>query len=192
MHRIIYIPGLGDSTISGQQKLLSIWRLWGVKTTLVQMNWADKKPFAPKLEKVLLAIDDATAHGDTVSLMAASAGGSMAIAAYAARKSNIHKVVLICGEVKADAHISPHFTIENPAFGTSMHYLAENLAQLDTNARARIRSYHPIADNVVPVRDTNIEGADSKCMPVMGHAIGIGYGLSVASFGIARWVKKQN
>lgn len=191
MHHIIYVPGLGDSNISGQRKLLAIWRLWGVATSLVQMNWSDKKPFEPKLEKVLQAIDDSSIKGYTTSLLAASAGGSMAIAAYAARQSKIHKVVLICGEVKPDANISPHYTVENPAFGTSMKELSKNLAKLDKQARAKIRSYHPIADDVVPVRDTKIPGAKSKCMPIIGHAVGIGYGLSVASFGIARWIKRK-
>lgn len=191
MHHIIYIPGLGDSTVSGQKKLLKIWRLWGVQVSLVQMNWSDKKAFEPKFSKVLQAIDDAANKGHTVSLMAASAGGSMAIAAYAARKTKIHKVALICAEVNHTAHISPHYIAENPAFGASMKKLAAHLSQLDDAARSKIRSYHPIADNVVPVRDTKIDGAVSKRMPVMGHAIGIAYGLSVASFGIARWIKKS-
>jgi hypothetical protein len=189
MHYIVYIHGLGDNT-KGQEVALQLWHLWGVKTTLVPMQWADKQPLGPKLARLLQTIDALAAKGHTVSLLAASAGASAALTVFAQRKETIHKVALLCGEVNPSAVIAPRYRNNNPAFTEAMDGLESSLALLGSRERKRIRSYRALRDGVVPAGDTNIDGAQHKVMPVLGHAIGIGFGLTLGSYGIARWIKR--
>jgi pimeloyl-ACP methyl ester carboxylesterase len=190
MHYVVYVPGLGDHNTKGQARLLGAWRLWGVKPVLVHMLWADKQPFAPKLERLLAKIDELAADGNAVSLVGASAGASAALAAFAARKDNVHKVILLCGEVKVGVRIKQSYQDENPAFVESMNMLGATLGQLGDSERARIRSYHPIFDETVPVGDTKIDGVASKRMCIVGHPFGIGYGLTIGAPAICRWLKR--
>ncbi len=191
MHYVIYIPGLGDHNTKGQEFLLKSWRLWGVQPVLVPMLWADKEAFAPKLEQLLAKIDElSNSNTNNVSLVAASAGASAAIAAFAARQSAIHKVALLCGEVKVGVRIKQSYQTENPAFVESLQVLGSNLERIGSQQRERIRSYHPIFDETVPVGDTKIAGVASKCMFVVGHPFGIAYGLSIQAPWIMRWFKQ--
>lgn len=191
MHYVIYIPGLGDHNTKGQEFLLKSWRLWGVQPVLVPMRWADKQAFAPKLEQLLAKIDElSNSNTNNVSLVAASAGASAAIAAFAARQGAIHKVALLCGEVKVGVRIKQSYQTENPAFVESLQVLGSNLERIGSQQRERIRSYHPIFDETVPVGDTKIAGVASKRMFVVGHPFGIAYGLSIQAPWIMRWFKQ--
>ncbi|MGB4758440.1 MAG: hypothetical protein WBP26_00085 [Candidatus Saccharimonadales bacterium] len=192
MHYVIYIPGLGDHNTKGQEFLLKSWKLWGVQPVLVPMRWADKQAFAPKLKQLIAKIDELRAGStNKVSLVAASAGASAAIAAFAARRDTVHKVVLICGEVKVGVHIKQSYRTENPAFTESVQLLGLNLEKLSKTDRSRMRSYHPLFDETVPVADTKIEGVASKRMLVVGHPFGIAYGLALQAPWIMCWVKQS-
>src|SRR5580700_11504718 len=88
-HHIIYIPGLGDSnTVRGQRFLVSLWRNYGIHGHCYQMVWADKEPFQPKFDRLLSLIDELHAQGQVVSLIGSSAGASVALHAFAARKQD--------------------------------------------------------------------------------------------------------
>ena len=191
MHYILYIPGLGDERIAGQQKAVTFWRKYGVKPHVVQMYWADGQPFAPKLKKITDLIDKLAINGDKISLIAVSAGASAALNAFALRTSQVHRVALICGEIRLGARIGTNFRRKNPAFVESKDYLHDSLAQLTQKDRARIVSYHPITDTMVPPSHTKLSGATSKIMPAFGHFWGIAYGITLGAFGIIRWLKKD-
>ncbi len=191
-HAVIYIPGLGDSRIRGQQKAVNAWKVHGVEPYLFQMNWIDGEPFEPKLDRLLALIDKLTAKGRLVSLVAASAGASAALNAYAARQSQINGVVSICGKLQGHGIGSVHSSLyrRNPAFLESMQQLAVSEDKLDAKARARILSMHPTVDDSVPVSETKLPGTSPKLMPVAGHFFGIAYGLTIGSFSAIRFLKQ--
>jgi pimeloyl-ACP methyl ester carboxylesterase len=191
-HYVIYIPGLGDSKVGGQQKAVNIWRLYGVKPYLFQMHWDDGEAFAPKLTRLLAHIDKMHAEGYYVSLVAVSAGASAALNAYAERREIISGVVCICGQIMGAHHVSGYTYVRNPAFGESMQMLQSSLKKLTTEDRRHIYSLHPVADPVVPVRDTRLPGSIEGRLPTTGHATTIAYGITIAARKIMRFLKQQD
>lgn len=191
VHAVIYIPGLGDNRIKGQRKAVGAWRVQGVEPYLFQMNWADSEAFTPKLERLLALIDRLAAEGKTVSLVAASAGASTAMHAYAARENTVNGVVSICGKLSGLHSVHPLTYRRNPAFLQSMRGLNESVKSLDMAARARILSLRALADEAVPLADTRLPGTVGKTMPVAGHFFGIAYGLTVGSFTAIRFLKRM-
>jgi len=189
-HYILYIPGLGDSRIRGQKLALSSWKFWGVKTKVLQMNWADDRSFEPKLQLILDHIDRLKTRGYTVSLVAVSAGASAALNAYAERIDSVHSVTLICGQILGGhKNVHPRVYDNHTSFGDSIQMLGSSLDKLDDAARSRIVSVHPIFDMTVPVADTKLPGARWRQIPVTGHFMSIAYGITIDSRRIVRDLK---
>lgn len=188
---VIYVPGLGDTRIRGQKTAVNLWKLQGVESYLFQMNWMNGEQFQPKLTRLLALIDKLHSEDKSVALVAASAGGSAALNAFAARQEIIVGMVSICGKLDARGYgtVHPMLYRKNPAFMESMQMLGDSEAALNDSARARILSLHPIADEAVPVKETKLPGVLSQQMPVMGHFFGIAYGLTIGSRRLLRFLK---
>lgn len=186
-HHIVYIPGLGDSNgIRGQRFAVWLWRTYGVFGHCHPVIWADDQPFDDKLKGVFDEVDGLLADGHIVSIIAASAGASMALHAYAARTHKISGVVLICGELADAKKIAPKYFDENPAFKTSMERLPKTLQQLTPKDRARIMSFHPLYDETVDIKDTVLDGARMYTSISFGHSVTIGLALTI-DFYILMW-----
>ncbi len=192
IHAVIYIPGLGDSRVRGQQIAVNAWKARGVEPYLFQMNWMDGEAFEPKINRLLALVDKLDGEGKRVSLIAASAGASAALNAYALRQDKINGVVSICGKLsgRGIASVHPGLYQRNPAFHESMQRLTASEAQLDYDARQRILSMHPIFDESVPVSETKLPGTIPRRMPVTGHFFGIAYGLTAGSLAALRFLKQ--
>jgi predicted alpha/beta hydrolase family esterase len=189
--QIIYIPGLGDERVSGQNMAIKTWRLWRVTPTLFQMNWANGEAFAPKLERLLQLIDEKASTG-TVSLVAASAGATAAINAYAARTSNITGVVLIAGKVHNPHAISDSFKKRNPAFGQSAYLSQQSLAKLTKDDRSHMLSIRGKSDDWVPAHDSILEDAYNKVVRTTNHFVTIATQLVFGAPSFLRFLKRQD
>lgn len=189
-HAVIYVPGLGDSRVAGQQMAVDLWRLQGVEPYLFQMNWSNGEAFAPKMTRLLKLIDGLTSEGKIVSLVGASAGGSVVMNALALRRNTLNGVACICGKISNKHNVHPLTYQRNVAFHHSMHGLDDALPELTDKDMSRVLSLHPIVDNVVPIPDTKLAGAHIGTMPTFGHFLGIAYGLTLGSFRIMRFLKK--
>lgn len=186
-HHVIYIPGLGDYMNRGEQQLLLVMKLLGVKPHFYRMNWASGK-FDPKLKSLIKEIDAYAADGSAVSLLGFSAGASAALNAYAARKNVVANVVCVSGKIQRAEIIGAQIAKDNPAFIRSMALLAPNLAVLSDDDKARIMSIHPLSDGTVAVQDTIIPGAREQSIPVRGHAVAIIYSLTIFAPRIVRFM----
>jgi len=190
-HHIIYIPGLGDTKNTPAQRLaVWAWRAYGVYGHCHPVVWSRDEPFEAKLEGVLEEVDELLAAGHIVSLIGSSAGASMALHAYQARKKKIAGVVLICGELGDAAGISPTYFEVNPAFKVSIERLPQTLKRLDPEDRQRIMSLHPLYDEVVSVADTQLEGARMYTSISVGHAVTIALTLTM-DFYIPFWFLRK-
>lgn len=189
---VLYVPGLGDTKISGRKLLVASWRSYGVTPVVHQMNWADGQSFASKLDGLLRHIDDLVATGKTVSLVGESAGASAAINAYALRTGSVHRVACICGKLRNARAISATTYGRNPAFGESMSMLTSSLANLTRGQLSRIRSVKPVADYSVPPADTIIDGAESRTIPSRGHMLSIILGCTLFGWLLVGFLKKSN
>jgi pimeloyl-ACP methyl ester carboxylesterase len=184
MLNAIYIPGLGDKTAYGQELIIQTWLIYGVKGHCERMLWADGRPFAPKLQRLLDRIDALHQEGKQVALVASSAGATAALAAFAQRQDVVKGVVCICGKINDTTNVSPATFAENVSFRQSLYQLQDILPTLSIDARKKIMSIHPITDNVVPIENTIISGAEEVIIPTHGHSKSIAYGLIIAAH---RW-----
>lgn len=186
---VIYIPGLGDSRVGGQQLAVNTWRLWGVTAELFQVNWADGEAFEPKFTRLLERIDELAAKGD-VSLVCASAGATAAINAFAERK-NIRAVVCIAGKINNPHAVGDGYKRKNPAFWESMQRTTESLDRLNDRERKRILSIRAMFDPIVPAKDSLLAGAVNRVSPTMGHATTIAAQIIFGAPFFMRFIKKS-
>ncbi len=191
-HTIIYITGLGDRKPSLQRWAIKLWKIFGnVSPELFQNNWGDKRPFKEKRNRLLARIDELVAQGHRVSLVGTSAGASMALTAFALRKKDISGVVCVCGKINRPDTVSRAYYAANPAFEESMSQLNDRLRELSTDDKRKILSIHPLYDQTVPVTDTYIKGVKSRRIPTVFHVPSIALCLTVFSFVIIKFLKKQ-
>jgi len=187
---LIYIPGLGDSRVTGQRKAVATWRWWGVEAELFQMNWADKEAWTTKFARLLKRIDTLTAQGKRVGLVGASAGASAVINAYATRRDHIAGCVLIAGKVNRPEAIGRRYQQQNPAFVTAAHDCQTALDSLTFGDRKRILSRYALADETVYKPDSRIAGAQNRLVPTIGHAFTIATQLVFGAPSFIRFVKR--
>lgn len=181
-HVVIYVTGLNDANPTFQKNVIRLWRIYGVQPVLFQTGWADQISFSEKLERLIQLIDDNTKRGNAVSLIGASAGASMVVAAYARRKETVNGVAFICGKLRNPQTVGASYYLKNPAFREAMSTLNDNLAQLKKVERARIMSIHPLFDETVVITDTIVTGAKKVVFPTLFHVPTIGLGISLLSF----------
>ena len=186
---LIYVPGLGDHKVAGQEKLIGTWPRHGVTYEMCQMNWATGT-WEPKLAKILAAIDSAVADGKDVGLVGASAGGCAVINAYAARKEVVTGVIVIAGKVNRPEIVGQKFKDTNSAFWTAIQATPEALANLNAAKRMNILSRRGLLDEMVFPLDNNIPGAKNRVVPTIGHVGTIGSQLLLGAPSFIKFLRK--
>ncbi len=186
---LIYIPGLGDNSVGGQQKAVNTWKWWGVEAELFHMKWADDEPWESKLKRLLARIDQLTANGCSVALVGASAGAGAAINAFAARKDTVIGVVCIAGKVNRPESIGKSYRRQK-AFISSAYDCPDSLAKLNASDRTRILSRFALADGVVTKPDSRIPGAHNRLVPSLGHVMTIATQITLGVPSFVRFLKK--
>ncbi|MEK7599972.1 MAG: hypothetical protein AAB462_02975 [Patescibacteria group bacterium] len=188
---IIYIPGIGDQNVDGQQKAVNTWSWYGVTAEICQMNWGDKLPWQPKLDKLLATIDKSVSEGRSVGLVGVSAGASAAINAFAARKGVITGVVCIAGKINHPETIGDNYLHNNPALLTSVQDCIPSLRLLNASDRKRILSRHGLFDETVPKRDSYVQGARNRYTPSAFHILIIAFEITLGAPSFIHFLKKQ-
>jgi hypothetical protein len=188
---LIYIPGIGDAPQDGSQaKAVRAWRWWGVESEVFEMNWGDDVPWATKLQSLLERIDELAAAGRPVALVAASAGASAAINAFALRREAVTGVVCIAGKVNRPKAIGQRFRRHNPAFVESVQAAAGSLQKLRPADRQRILSRYALLDTYVTKADSRIPGARNRRVPSIGHFVTIATQITLGAPGFIRFLKR--
>jgi pimeloyl-ACP methyl ester carboxylesterase len=174
VHTLIYIPGLGSPEARWQRRLISTWRLWGVRPETFLIQWGDGEPFAPKLERLLKRIDELHAEGHKVSLVAASAGAGAAINAFAQRKNVLNGIVCIAGKVNSPGTIGENYRDTNPDFIESADQVQFSLDKLDFDTdRPRIMSRYAFFDPLIPKQHSEVAGGKNVMVWTIGHSVTI-------------------
>lgn len=180
-HVIIYITGLNDQHPRFQQFAINTWRIYGVNPIFFKTSWAEASSFSEKLNRLINIIDTQHKAEKSVSLVGVSAGASLAVAAYAKRKTTIHKVVFICGKLSRPEAVGEAYYSNNPAFRDAMKYLTPNLAKLGKQQRKRIVSLSPLFDEIVAKKDTFVKDAKNITLPTLFHAFTIAIAITFLS-----------
>jgi len=189
----IYIPGLGDkrkSLLFLQRQMLRGWRVYGIRTEIFAVHWTSNEKFSIRLKELLERIDELTEEGYKVVLVGASAGASTALTAYVRRKNTVRCMVSICGQLEPKVP-SPALDV-NPRFGQSLDALERSLEHLTGADRHRILTLRPRVDAVVQPEEAVLKGAKNVQMPVVGHLVGIAFGIVFESRRVARFIKQRD
>lgn len=190
-HVILYVPGLGDTNISGRKKMLAVWHYRNIRIEAVPMNWQVDEPWQDKLSRLLARIDGLTTEGVRVSLIGESAGASAVMCALQRRAQHLNAVILLCGKSQYPDHISSHLRRRNPALHAAVSESQRYIQAMSDDAKRKLLNVHPIADPVVPVQETKIPGVQNTRIPSFGHATSIVFGMTVWSFRIVHFIRKR-
>ena len=192
-HLVIYVPGLGDKRLyaGALRTALALWRTSRVRTYYFVVKWADKSEhYDVKLQRLLDTIDDQVAKGYTVSLVAASAGSSLALTAYAHRKAKIHTVTSVCGKLHNPGAISEALFAINPAFRASLRAYERIESTLNQHDRKKVLIVRAWRDVYVPAEDGEVVGAHTHIQPTMGHVFSVIMALTFCRWPILRFIKR--
>ncbi len=186
---LIYITGLGDQRVKGQQRAVATWRLWGVESELFQVYWGDNEPWEPKFKRLLARIDKLVVEDKQVGLVAVSAGATAAINAYAARKDVLAGVVCIAGKINRPEAIGQRYRRDNPAFLTSAQDCQQALDTLGSADRQHILSRYALADEMVSKSDSRLPGARNRYVLSVGHFTTIAIQITLGAPGFIRFLR---
>lgn len=163
----MYLPGLGDRYDPIRRACLRVWRLYGVKTTMVSMSWRSDETYAAKRARVETALDKLI--GERVVLIGESAGGSMALSIYGESHKRFTGVMTLCGKNTRSDNVQPNLYTRNPAFRESMRRVEVVARDMKLAQRRRFVSVVPFYDPTVPVAQTLLPDCRKLTLPAIGH-----------------------
>lgn len=179
---IILVPGLADR-VTWMKRLTASWTKYGVTIHVHAAPWSDKKNFHEKFISLLALIDDLSKKKNSrVSLIGISAGGSMVINAFYERRTEIHKVINICGRLRILQHLIRPFSLaskNSPAFRESVLLAEGRIQKLRAKEKKKIMTIRGLYDETVPISTTPIEGATNIQIPFFFHIPIIGSALTL-------------
>ncbi len=179
--QIIFIPGLGDN-IEAMTWATKGWKKMGVETHISRVGWYDGEDFEPKLERMLVLIDELHKRGK-VYVIGSSAGGSFAFNVFRERQDVIEKAVNNCGRLRRGNPNRTFRSLESvsqksPAFKQSVLQFEASEHLLTKQDRARLMTIRPaFGDEAVPPETVPLEGAHNTLVYTPEHILGIGLSL---------------
>lgn len=168
---IIYTPGLGDRYDPLRRACLWLWRLYGVRVTMVPMRWTSDEKYTDKRARVEKMLANATS--ERVVLMGESAGGSIALNMYAAHADTVAGALTLCGKNTRSDNVASRIYARNPAFRDSMLQAEISVRGLSKIQRSKFVSIVPFYDPTVPVQQTLIPDCQKMTLPAVGHLFSI-------------------
>lgn len=189
---IIYVPGLGDRRLANRQRGLDLWHFRNVTTEICPMKWYISEPWPDKLARLTDLIDKRRTEGKSVTIIGESAGASAVMSVMTARPELVDGAILLCGKFTHPDRVADSLYRKNPTFQTAMIESANGATELTEQARKKILNLHPLFDPVVPVQETKVRGIKNAYMPVAGHAISIFFALTLWSWRMVAFARKQN
>lgn len=188
-HIVLYVPGLGDHRLKMRQRGLNTWHYHNIRIEMVPKKWRVDESWESKLQRLLDIIDNYYDQGKTVSLIGESAGATAVLQALEDRTDRINAVILLCGKSQYPTRVAGRLYQRNPALKEAMVRSHSVVEQLTSEQKVKILNLHPLADPVVPVWETRIPGVKESTMPVIGHLTGIGFGITLWSWRIVKFIR---
>lgn len=175
-HHVLVVPGLGGEN-ARFRKIVNSWEKYGFTPHVHDMDWTDdKNEFKPKLERLIATIDELHSNDGIISLVGTSAGGSAVLNAFYDRKDQIHRVVNVCGRLRAGQNVYPSLDFasrKSPAFKESVTLFERREPLLTTEERNKILTIRALFDEVVPTSTTTLQGATNIRVFSIEHMLSI-------------------
>lgn len=192
-YHILYLPGLGDPYDPYREKALRLWAFFGVKTTLVPMNWyTNNETYQQKYQRVSDAITVLTFQKNTrVVLVGESAGGSMAINAFAGHP-DVDGLITIAGVNTTLAPVAEQTLKRGPAFAVSRQLVDGSIRSISRERFNKIHTVSALVDTVVTARRSQITHAHNHRVWTVGHLPTIAICLTILSGYIVSLAKRAS
>jgi len=175
MEDVILIPGLGKN--HNERIFLwlrPLWRLYGIKLHVCEINWEDDEKFAPKYQKLK---NLAQQCNNLIGIVGASAGASAMVNLLAGETKLVKRGVSVCGLFEPSYLNREIMQHRSPAFLESLDMAAGELRG-NLDLAAKILTIRPRADRVVDPKVATVMGAHDLRVASRGHAISIAYVLT--------------
>lgn len=169
------IQGIGDDMLQ-LSRFAKGWEKHGFSLHMHAAPWKKNRTnFQAKLEKLITRIDDLSQNGDLVSLVGISAGGSLALSAFAKRKEKIQGVVLVASRLNKGKRIHPvsmrFLGKAHPAFKEAVMTAEKEAGLLSQEDKKKILTIRGLVDEMVPVSSSHVEGATNIRIPTVFHLL---------------------
>ena len=193
-HYVFFVPGLGGETSLFRLAVHS-WKRFGFIPIVHDVGWKDgEEKFGPKLEKLLSRIDTIHATGGIISLIGTSAGGSAVLNAFTQRTEKIHRIVNICGRLRAGNSVYP--TLENASlksnsFKESVMMFETNEPNLTNDERKKIMTIRSLFDETVPTTTISVRGAQNIQIVSVEHNLSIALEMIVYAGKLVEFLRKS-
>lgn len=194
-HKVIIIPGLGDSRTRPLELMTNHWKRQGLEPIVHVVGWHDSEDsFELKLHRLVELIDELVGQGDEVSLVGTSAGGSAALNAFIERKNVVHRIINVCGRLSVGPTTGfrsfESKSKSSPAFAESVELCETQEKSLSSSDRQKIMTVRAMfGDELVPPETTIIEGAYNTLVPTPEHMLSIGAALTIFSQPLIAFLK---
>lgn len=191
-HHIIYIAGLNDHR-KGYELFINSWSLYGIIPHVYRVGWHDGESFKPKLKRLVSFVNSLLDKGNTVSLVGASAGGSVALNALI-EQPKINAVVNLCGRLRAGKNVSPSLSVaskNSSSFRESVRLFESREPKMTKHLRQKVLTLTPIWDEVVPKPTVFLNGATNKTLPSIEHMLSGFLGMTIFSPMIMSFIKNK-
>jgi pimeloyl-ACP methyl ester carboxylesterase len=169
---IIYLPGLGDGYDGIRRIGLGRWTDSKTVVTHLPMHWRHQ---TETMDNKLRRLNEAVQlyPQAEIWLVGESAGGAMALVAYARNKAHIKKVVTLCGMNHGADSVSPHLYKKNPAFQTVMTEVDRVVSSLSTSDKLNLCTLYSSYDRTVLPSHSRIPGVDAYDLKTPTHMLSI-------------------
>jgi pimeloyl-ACP methyl ester carboxylesterase len=174
-HKVLLLSGLGDNKdVWGFNKILEHdnWKNSGFETQAINMDWMNPdETFEQKLERLTAVIDELY-EDFVVSIIGASAGGSMAFNLLIARLERVSKAISVCSRLRKGHHFWRSFdrmTDKSPSFAKSVVTFEKQEPDIPQNVRDRMMTWSAKFDELVPLETSQLEGATNVDIPSIEH-----------------------
>jgi hypothetical protein len=181
----LYLNGLGDGSLSfAEKKAIEAAGKRGVMIEHIPIDWRSDESLDELLEVVDTRCRVSIEQHGRVILIGASAGGSLAVNVLATMKIPELSVITLCSRLNEtklawwDARSLKRMAYmgkkgESKSFFDSVTRLTKTMPSLATGQKQRITIIKQWADEVVPSRTMDIQGAKEYRMRGIGHNCGI-------------------
>ncbi len=99
-------------------------------------------------------------------------------------------MVSICGQLRGIKKVPDPALDINPRFRESLEAMEVEAKQLRVSDRKRVLTLRPLVDAVVQPDEATFPRATNIRMPVVGHLLGISFGIAYEGHRIAQFIKR--
>ncbi len=182
--QLVIIPGIGDDHWAYHVGVRR-FRAAGFAGHIHVFNWGQPNPdeYDARMidfDRFITSLPDIPTY-----LIGVSAGGPVAINAFAAMPDKIAAVATLASPLSAFR--GP----VNPLLAVAIDRVETNLRHMDSALKARIISIHGSADAIVPTRLSRHAGIQHATIPTFLHPVTILFGLTIYSSSIRHFFKQR-